>query len=731
MAKAEQKTITPNDFGPDTRDQFRVLKHDGNFAVFSETGCMNGVGTGPSELHCKDGFFHFDTRILSRYILSINGTKVVPLGSGISDDTAVFSATLANSRLTDGNGKQLPPYSVGLQRDRFLRDGLFDRLVLTNFTGEDVCLDISLDLWADFRDIFEVRGVRRDVRGQLGSPRLDGNTILFRYTAADGVPLRTQVAFDRPPANIGGRAHFQLRLAPNESDSIETTIRPVLERDETDPGLADSRAIRRARAIGDLEAKRGRLDLINSNRPRFDNWLRRSAADLALLTSDLESGFYPYAGIPWFSAPFGRDAIITALQTLWLDPSLARGVLRFLAVTQATDVDDRIEAQPGKILHEARKGEMARLGEVPFGRYYGGVDQTLLFVVLAWETYRRTGDADFLETLRPHVEAALEWAATWGDPDGDGYVEYSPSRHGGLRNQGWKDSDNALFHADGRLAEGAIALVEVQAYHVAAKRAAASILEVLGDGERPERLRSEADALVEAIDRDFWDDDLRSWIIALDGEKRPVRVMTSNAGHLLFAGAANPERIAAFSERMDGDDILTHWGYRTVARGEALYNPMGYHTGSIWPHDNAIIAAGFARHGGKARACRVATAMFNAADEFHDQRLPELYCGFDRNEAPRLVSYPSACSPQAWAAGAPFMCLQACLGLQIDVPARRIHVVDPQLPAGLEHLEICRLDVAGRRLDMRFVEGHGGRPHLEVLKAPTELNFTFDIRRPD
>src|SRR6056297_1466465 len=374
-----------------------------------------------------------------------------------------------------------------------------------------------------------------------------------------------------------------------------------------------------------------RLSGIATSRPAFDAWLARSAGDLAILISDLPTGPYPYAGIPWFSVPFGRDGLITALQTLWLDPALAAGVLDFLAATQATGQDAFRDSEPGKILHEHRNGELARTGAVPFHHYYGGIDQTLLFVVLAQAYWRRTADIERLRRLAPATRAALDWAQIHGDRDGDGFIEYRRSAETGLRNQGWKDSDDAVFHADGRLCTGPVALVEVQGYHVAALRAAAEIFEALGEGDAAPGLRRRADTLIARIDEAYWDDALGTYCLALDAEGRAVRVSTSNAGHLPFCGAALPERLGRLFDTLASPQLRSGWGIRTLATSAARYNPMGYHNGSVWPHDNSLVAAGAARAGNPALARQITTELFEASCHFPEHRLPELWCGLPRD----------------------------------------------------------------------------------------------------
>ncbi len=416
------------------------------------------------------------------------------------------------------------------------------------------------------------------------------------------------------------------------------------------------RPFRRGLLAAHRELRRATHDVatVETSNELFNEVLCRSAADLGMLMTETPQGRYPYAGIPWYSTTFGRDGLITAIEMLWCDPGMARGVLRRLAAFQATAYDARSDAEPGKILHEMRGGEMAALGEVPFRLYYGSVDLTPLFVLLAGLYAERTGDDAMLRELWPSIEAALSWIDGPGDPDRDGFLEYYRQTEQGLANQGWKDSHDAIFHADGTSAEGPIALAEVQGYVFAAKQTLARCARRLGHAAQAQKLEGEASELAARFEQAFWCEEIGTYALALDGRKRPCAARTSNAGQALFSGIARPDRARLVAEDLLGPRFFSGWGIRTVARGEARYNPMSYHNGSIWPHDNALIALGFSRYGLNRAVGQVAKGLFQCATYMDMRRLPELFCGFQRERRRGPTLYPVACAPQAWASATPF-----------------------------------------------------------------------------
>jgi glycogen debranching enzyme len=693
----------------------RSLKYGDTFVVLDSRGDI-GTSSGDS-----GGLFHQDTRHLSRLELLVNDQPPLLLGSNLRDDNSAFFVDLTNPDLMDGQRILMEKDRVHILRTIFLwRGTAYQRLGVRNYGEAAIDLRLAIRFENDFADLFEVRGTHRDRHGTATAKLHGDDRVLLVYQGLDAKVRRTALNFDPPPGQLTTNcAVYDLHLKPGEMRPIFLAV----SCDRTDslplPFLRSLLASRR-----DMREQTRERTSVETSNERFNEVLCRSAADLAMLMTDTPQGRYPYAGIPWYSTTFGRDGLITALQMLWWSPEVARGVLRRLAVYQAKTTDPLADSQPGKILHEMRGGEMAALREVPFGLYYGSVDSTPLFVLLAGLYTERTGDTETIAELWPAIEAALAWIDGPGDPDGDGFVEYQRASEQGLANQGWKDSHDAIFHADGSLAEGAIALVEVQGYVYAAKRMAARCARRLGRDAAAEKLDAEASRLAEHFEQAFWCPDIQTYALALDGAKRQCRVRTSNAGQVLFTGIAAPDRAARVAKELLRPHFFSGWGIRTVARGEVRFNPMSYHNGSVWPHDNALIALGLARYECKRAVETLFTGLFGAAAYMDHRRLPELFCGFQQQRGHGPTLYPVACSPQAWASATPFTLLEASLGLEFDPFNGEIRLRNPRLPAFLDEVTLHDLRLASSSVDLR-VRRHGDTVSLDTPRISGNIRVSI------
>jgi glycogen debranching enzyme len=695
-------------------DRTLVLASGDTFAIFDRHG---EIRPGRTSRH---GLYSGGTRFLSGWWLQIAGYQPLLLSSGIRGAKRGLFVHETNPDLPGDFSLRIPCDQIHLIRRGRVEDGSCEiELLVRSYSTAAIRVPVRVGFSADYADVFEVRGTHRSRRGKAIAPEIGKDAVELRYAGLDDVVRTTRLEFDPPPARLNARsAEWPATLAPGERMRIAIRVGCALRE-----GVARHRPGRYAIATSDAP-RRDPGALVSTSSFEMNKWIRRSAADLAMLTAPTEFGPMPYAGIPWFSTPFGRDALIVALETLWIDPALARGVLRFLAAHQASTDDTDTDAEPGKIVHEMRSGEMAALREVPFGRYYGSVDATPLFAMVAAAYFERTGDLALLEELWPNLERALAWIDGPGDPDGDGFVEYLRRSPNGLTNQGWKDSRDSIMHADGNLAEGPIALCEVQAYVYGARSGLARVATRLGHSARGEQLATSAERMRSAFADAFWCDELGTYALALDGRKRMCRVRSSNAGHVLFTGLAHRDHAAAIARTLLSDEHFSGWGVRTLATSAPRYNPMSYHNGSVWPHDNAIIAAGFARYANTRAASAIFTGLFDACRALEDHRLPELLCGFvrDPGEAPTL--YPTACSPQAWAAGSVFLLLQSMMGLRIDAEAGTVELAAPTLSAGVDRISIHGLEVRGGAVDLAL-ERSGAAVDLRVLRCPEGV----DVRR--
>jgi len=671
--------------------RFRTLKHGDMFGVFDQRGDIR-PGPGGTE-----GLYFNDTRTLSEFELLVAGRWPILLSSTLRDDNATLTCDLSTPDLPE---RDLASNLIHIRRSRFLWQGVcHERISVRNFDAEPHSLPVEIRYGADFADLFEARGMTRPRHGNHEPAEVTPESVTLAYTGLDQRRRWTELRFDPAPARIDeGRALFNLDLPAHGRALIFIEIscdQAAVPHKPSDSFL--KRMLEQRRWTRQSSARAAAIETSNEV---FNEAMRRAISDLTMLTTEKPTGPYPYAGIPWFSTAFGRDALITALNVLWMDPALARGVLRYLADNQATTTDAASDAEPGKILHETRQGEMAELGEVPFRRYYGSVDSTPLFVMLAGAYLDRTGDVETLAGLWPHVQAALAWMDAYTDRDPRGFVSYFRQTEEGLANQGWKDSFDSISHADGTLAEGPIALCEVQGYVFAARRAAAAIGRRLGHGVEAAAQEARAEFLRAAFEQAFWCEDLGTYALALDGQGKPCRVRASNAGHLLLTGLATPDRAATLTASLMDSRFFNGWGIRTLASNELRYNPMSYHNGSVWPHDNALIALGMARYGFKPQAERLFSGLFDAALYMDLRRLPELFCGFARRRGQGPTFYPVACSPQAWAATSLHAALAACLGLSFDPPECSVVFDRPCLPPFLSEVTLHNLSLGSARISV-------------------------------
>jgi glycogen debranching enzyme len=672
--------------------QTHVLMRGDLFAVFDRFGDLRALGDG------GHGLFYNESRQLSKSVLRLANGSLVLLSSMVTEDNARLIVDATNSELDLPGGRRVFPRSLHLQRIKFLRENQCqEEIRIRNYSQLPITLELVLELEADFADIFEVRGYPSTKPRQLLSPEINKSSLTFSYQGLDKILRKTTIASTLKPVTVAAsEMHFRIELEPQEKKAFTLTV-SCSANDETLFLVTQAAAKTSASALDGPDSCE-----IRTSNEKFNDWIDRSRADLQMLITRTPVGLYPYAGIPWFSTAFGRDGIITALEYLWVYPELAKGVLRYLAATQATEHSPNQDAEPGKILHETRKSELARIGEVPFGRYYGSADATPLFLYLAAVYFERTGDLECIKAIWPNIELALGWIDQFGDRDGDGFIEYGRRSQNGLIHQSWKDSSDSVFHADGELAQGPIAICELQAYVYAAKRGIADLARVLRHDAQADRLEREAESLRQRFEDAFWCQEISFYALALDRDKRQCRVRSSNAGHCLFTGIARPDRARKLIEAFSGESFFSGWGVRTIAGSERRSNPMAYHNGSVWPHDNALIGYGCAQTPHKDLPCRILSGLFDASVFIDLHRLPELFCGFSRQPGIGPTLYPRACSPQAWAAGAVFLLLQACLGLSIRASEGTLYFHYPWLPESLPEVCIRSLRVGQSSMDLEI-----------------------------
>lgn len=677
-----------------------VLKHGDTFAIIDRFGDMSPIG------HGEQGLYHNGTKFVSQLRLWLNRRRPLLLSSSILQNNVMLQVDLTNPDFRGRDGRiTAPSGTVHIARHKFVQTKTYyERLVLSNYGAQDVVLEVVLELAANFMDIFEVRGTQRKEHGTMLPVVFDAKAVTYSYLGLDGVTRRSRFDFAPVPTRIDETSVvFDVRLQSKESAEIYLWASCDASY-YADDGLTEVVTFQQAFedvATAVSAAELADCRIVTSNQ-EFNDWLTRSGSDLRMLISETPDGPYPYAGVPWFSTPFGRDGIWTALSTLWVKPDIAKGVLKFLSAHQAREFDASADAEPGKIMHEMRAGEMAALREIPFGCYYGSIDATSLYLLLAARYYQRTADSGFIETIWPNLLAAVEWIQQFGDPDRDGFIEYDRRSMDGLIQQGWKDSTDSVFHHDGTLAAGPIALAEVQGYTYGALTGMAQLARAVKHDDLSNRWQSSAETLRQAFDSAYFCEELSTYALALDAHKIPCRVKTSNAGHCLYTGIALPARAERVAEQLMSDNMFSGWGIRTVASDELRYNPLSYHNGSIWPHDTAIAARGLAEYGHKDKASQLMVAMFEAASWMKHWRLPELFCGLARQQGQTPTLYPVACAPQAWASAAAFMFLDAVLGMEVNAVEQRLIFRHSVLPPLLSEVQIVGLRVGEASVDLRL-----------------------------
>lgn len=660
------------------------------------------------------GFFHQDTRFLSHLEFRIDGHRAVVLSSS-TEKTFSSQIELTTGNITLRDSFDLPENTVHIRREQLLASDVFyDRFTFENFNQSPVEFTVELLFDADFVDVFQVRGVARQVQGQYFAPVTTDSSICFYYRGRDNVLRKTLIEMKPRPDEIESKiGRWRLRLEPAKRTQLEIHITPSSDRAPSRRSTYNMEHSLEQRRHAFAEWER-RSTHFETNNEVFDAALSTAIGDFHALQVPDGNEHIIAAGIPWFATMFGRDSIIAAYQSLLLNPQLAVDTLRILARYQGKTDNAWQDEEPGKILHEYREGEMTLCGEMPFGPYYGSVDATPLFLILLSETYNWTADDQLVRELLPAAQRALEWIDRYGDRDGDGFIEYQRRSPKGLINQGWKDSWDANMHRDGKVAEPPIALCEVQGYVYEAKYRMSSLLRTFGDTQTADRLRREATELAKRFDKAFWMPDEAFYAMALDSNKKPLRVISSNPGHLLFTRMLTRERARAVVQRFMYDDVFTGWGWRTLAQSEPIFNPLSYHRGSVWPHDNSLVAHGMALNEHRAPALQILTSLYQAALEFRDYRLPELFCGVQRRTKDEPVHYPVSCSPQAWASGAMFLILSSVLGIRPSAQRKELNIVNPELPDWLEHLHLRNLRIGNSRVGLDFTR-RGTRTFCNVV----------------
>jgi glycogen debranching enzyme len=690
----------------DIRD-VQTIKHDRVFLLCDRYGDM------PEGNEAALGLYFRDTRFLRQYELLIDGMRPTFLHSEVDRNYSMLIETTLPVISVDPSGIETGK-NISISRHRWLEHGMHETIKIVNFGAEPRKVRIDLTFDADFLDLFEVRGFRRTQRGTMLEPVLDDGEVTFAYEGLDGVRRELEVGFEPHPKRLSHRqATFDLKLAPRSTASIDVSFLPRAGDEE--PLHTTHADLER-----DYSSWRKSCTRFRTSQAQLQQYLDRAILDLRMMQTDLDGTPAIDAGVPWFSTLFGRDSLVTAYQTLGVRPSLAKGTLEKLAEYQGSKVDAWREEEPGKILHELRVGELAATGEIPHTPYYGSIDATPLWLLIYGRVWMWTADRDFAEKMWPHAERALAWIDDYGDFDGDGYVEYRKQSDKGLDNQGWKDSRDGIVHADGTIPDSPIALVEVQGYVYDAWRQVARVAAALGHKDVAEELENKADRLKKKFNEDFWMPDAGYYAVALDGNKEQVGSITSNPGHCLWSRIIDPARAGRVVRRLLAPDMSSGWGIRTLSEKNPAYDPIGYHTGTVWPHDNSLIAHGMKLMGFDDAANKIIDQLSMAGAAFPAGRFPELFCGFSREDVPVPVEYPVACRPQAWATGATLLMVRSYAGISADAPGRTLYIVRPTLPFWLTHTDVTGMRVGDSRVDLAF-HSHEGATGCQVPRKEGEL----------
>lgn len=668
---------------------FVSLKHGEVYSVTNDYGDIDQSLMGT-------GIFYKDTRFLKHYVMKVNGQPCIFLtkkqNKGIEN---IFKLSNGDINAGDSHYEKM---DLEINRSQLIYDDVFyDKVEVINGSQKNINCSITFTLDAVFEDIFEVRGAKREKRGQIKSPIIDNNRLVFSYEGLDEIERKLNVYGTKGIKVSENEITYQVSLAPGERDTVELAFQVLMGDQQEKETLAYY--VAQQQAEKSLEGWLNHQTKITTSNPNINKTLKQAEWDLYTLATDIGQGHFPVAGIPWFCVPFGRDSILTAVQTLILNPSLAKSTLRTLAAVQGQKESSFNDEAPGKILHEMRHGEMANLDEVPFKRYYGSIDATPLFIVLFTETIRWTGDHALLNELLPTVEKALVYLEKYADLDGDKFIEFHNQSSGGLAVQSWKDSNHSMVHKDGTYTESPMAVVEVQGYLYDAKRKMSELYEFIGSEEKANKLREEALEIKELFNNHFWMENEKFYALALDKDKHQIQTITSDPGHALWSEIIQEDRSFEIAKQLMAEGLFSGWGIRTMSKNEKVYSPVAYHNGTVWPHDNSIIALGFAKYGFKEHVNQIVSAIFASAEQFDGNRLPELFCGFGSKQEESIIPFPVACSPQAWAAGTPFALVQALLGIQVN-SFKQLITLNPTLPDDIKWIEFNGIQIGKGSVDL-------------------------------